>query len=77
MSDFLKDFLPIFALMMLPFAIPFVAVAVGALSDLLRGENRVESVEDRVRGRLATREVAEPVALHREVARRDVALDAA
>ena len=67
MSDFLKDFLPTFALMMLPFAIPVVAVAIGALGDFLRRENRVESVEDRVRGLVAAREVAS----------REIVLDAA
>ena len=58
MSDFLKEFLPTFALMMVPFMIPIVAVTIGAISDLVRGENRLESVEDRVRSRLATRETA-------------------
>lgn len=58
MSDFLKDFLPTFALMMVPFFIPIVAVALGALRDAVTRENRVETVEDRVRSLRAQRDAA-------------------
>ena len=60
MAEFLKAFIPTFAFMLVPLLIPVLAVAIGLLSDLLRGENRVESVEDRVRAHVAKRETPAP-----------------
>jgi hypothetical protein len=59
MAEFLKAFIPTFAFMLVPVMIPVVAVVVGAIGDRLSGSNRVESVEDRVRARLAAREAVE------------------
>ena len=67
MAEFLKAFIPTFAFMLVPLLIPVLAIAVGSLSDMLRGENRVESVEDRVRAHVAKRDSAVP----------ELALDAA
>ena len=53
MAEFLKAFIPTLAFMLVPVMIPVLAVAVGRLRDLVSGHNRAESVEDRVRERLA------------------------
>lgn len=56
MAEFLKAFIPTFAFMLVPVMIPIMAVVAGRLRDAVSGERRAETVEDRVRGRLAQRE---------------------
>ncbi|MGN6722048.1 MAG: hypothetical protein ACTHJM_05500 [Marmoricola sp.] len=53
MAEFLKAFIPTFAFMLVPVMIPILAVVIGSIRDAFSGENRAESVEDRVRARLA------------------------
>ena len=53
MAEFLNAFIPTFAFMLVPVAIPVLAVVAGAIADRVSGENRAETVEDRVRARLA------------------------
>jgi len=53
MAEFLKAFIPTFAFMLVPIAIPLVAVAVGTLRDLLSRQSTAETVDDRVRASLA------------------------
>jgi len=60
MAEFLNAFIPTVALLLVPIAIPLFAVVVGGLRDALSGENRVESVEDRVRDLVASRDAAAP-----------------
>lgn len=52
MAEFLNAFIPTFAFMLVPVMIPVLAVVIGAIRDALGGE-REETLEDRVRARLA------------------------
>lgn len=57
MALFLQLFLPTLAFMLVPVAIPVLAVAVGTLRDRFSGQNGVETVEDRVRALASRREI--------------------
>lgn len=58
MAEFLKAFIPTVAFMLVPVAIPVLAIVAGTVRDLMGRESRAVSVDDRVRAHVADRDVA-------------------
>lgn len=58
MAQFLQLFLPTLAFMLVPVAIPVLAVAVGSLRDRFSGQSGMETVEDGVRARIEARQIS-------------------
>lgn len=57
MAEFLKAFIPTFAFMLMPLILPALALAIGSIRDLIHGETRPGSVEDRLRARAVKNEI--------------------